>query len=354
MKKHNGIISLWKFLFCLVVAVHHATMAFSASGGKTKHPLFTLGAIAVEFFFITAGWLMAKKAIENKTEQGEIGKETAKYIFRKVKRFLPYFILAYLIALSVFAAINNYSISEIVSSLWNLSFLQMSGIKFANVLKPAWFISAMLIGMAVLYPLLLKFKKNFAYIGGLILVPLIYGFLFYSYGTVFVIYQHDTGIYAGVLRAIAGLTLGVVSYLWSQRIMGKKWTKAGKRALTLAGILGFLAVVISAMLCKKDFSYLQLPVLFMAITVAFSGQTLGLKKLSNGFVFFLEKLSLPLYLVHYTVAVLIAHIWDLDYKMMLILTMIISVAVSLLVYILAKGLTKLSDRVRLGGLLVKV
>ena len=75
MKKHNGIISFWKFVFCMVIIIFHAGEYFI---GK-QDILFKYGSIAVEFFFVVSGFLMCKSACAKKRKEKEsIGEETFK------------------------------------------------------------------------------------------------------------------------------------------------------------------------------------------------------------------------------------------------------------------------------------
>lgn len=82
MKKHNGIISFWKFMFSILILIFHCSDR--AKEGKV---LFIDGRIGVEFFFIVSGYLLAKKAFNNKENLDNIGKETFVYIWKKNKEF---------------------------------------------------------------------------------------------------------------------------------------------------------------------------------------------------------------------------------------------------------------------------
>lgn len=59
MKKRNGSIELYRFLFALVIMVRHIKPLFVSNG---YNRLFGRGALGVEFFFIVSGYLMAKNA----------------------------------------------------------------------------------------------------------------------------------------------------------------------------------------------------------------------------------------------------------------------------------------------------
>ncbi len=56
MKKHNGVIGLWKFIFCLLIVVLH-------TGIGIPNRIFKFGSIGVEFFFLVSGYLLAKSAV---------------------------------------------------------------------------------------------------------------------------------------------------------------------------------------------------------------------------------------------------------------------------------------------------
>jgi hypothetical protein len=50
--KRNGFIDFLKFIFAIIILIHHSWQFF---------PILPIGYIGVEFFFLVTGWLMAKK-----------------------------------------------------------------------------------------------------------------------------------------------------------------------------------------------------------------------------------------------------------------------------------------------------
>ena len=77
--KHNGIISLWKFIFAIVIVLFHSNSYFSPE----KRLFMSGGYIGVEFFFIVSGFYLAKNIQnENKSSNNNIGLETIKYIWK--------------------------------------------------------------------------------------------------------------------------------------------------------------------------------------------------------------------------------------------------------------------------------
>ncbi len=87
-KRHNGIISFWKFMFSLLVVFKHSANMAS----NTDNILFLYGSIAVDFFFVISGYFMTKSALKNNTDKNTIGKDTIIYIIKKVKSLFSIYI----------------------------------------------------------------------------------------------------------------------------------------------------------------------------------------------------------------------------------------------------------------------
>lgn len=67
-KKHNGIISIWKFIFAICILFHHASGQLV---GPDDVQVLRNFAIGVNFFFIVSGFLLAKSALQKSKEQTE-------------------------------------------------------------------------------------------------------------------------------------------------------------------------------------------------------------------------------------------------------------------------------------------
>ena len=88
--KHNGIISIWKFLFSLMIVVLHCDVL----AGSNDKVILSGGSIAVEFFFITSGYLMAVSAFKNKS-QNNIVSDTWHFLWKKIKAIFPYVLITF-------------------------------------------------------------------------------------------------------------------------------------------------------------------------------------------------------------------------------------------------------------------
>lgn len=299
IKKHNGIIGLWKFLFCLMIIIYHGR--FFTKG----HPLLYKGSIGVEFFFIVSGFLMARSALK-KNENENISKDTFNYIWKKYKTFIPYSIIGGILCLAILNYYTNLNCYKNISSFIETFLLSMSGIKCYSINRPIWYLSSMLIGMSILYPLLKKYKEKIIYT----VLPLVilFGFAYINQNKLN--YRNpDTWInftYVGNIRAIIELSLGSIVYLLYTKFKEIKFNNFGKFILTIIELIGFIAPFVTAQFVKHyKFDFIILILLSISILLAFSEQTLECKILSNKFVNYLEKLSFPLYIFNNPVRIFI-------------------------------------------------
>ena len=188
-KKYNGALDFWKFVFCLVILVFHVGEVY---GGKHGY-LLEWGRYAVEMFFIVSGYFMcvsAAKAEERHTGIS-LGKETFGFALHKIRRILPAYLYCYALGLCVwFVEVGRYVYLKegiiglfiaIVKMIPNFLLLSMSGVQGTQVVMITWYISAMLIAMLVIYPLLRKYKDTYTLIIAPVTALLISG---YFYNTV--------------------------------------------------------------------------------------------------------------------------------------------------------------------------
>jgi len=299
-KKHNGIISFWKFMFCFMIVVFHGKLFAKSS----KDAILIGGSIGVEFFFIVSGYLMTKSALKKKDDTNEsIGNETLKYVWKKYKSFIPYTLVTGIIGLIVYNIYNNPGIIKNLSNIHEILLFRMTGIRCLTVNIPTWYISSMLICMIILYPLLRKYKENFIYIVAPLIVLLGIGYLLHEYKNL-----RGPGIWLGItfkgnIRAFAELTLGSIVYLLSEKIKSIKFTNFGKLFITFIEIGSFILIFLISHFMESGIKYdgILLFIITVGITLAFSEQTLEYNFLCNKFSYWLERLSLTLYMIHWSV-----------------------------------------------------
>ncbi len=325
---HNGIISLWKFVFCIMIVIFHVTERIPEQGNWMKN-----GAIGVEFFFLVSGYLMAKKALNVKENNVHLGQENIQYIWKKVKSFFPYILIAFICSFIVKSWYNEYSKSQIINSIWNLFLLDMSGIKSTPIVGQTWYISSMLISMLILYPLVRKYKKNFIYIMAPVIVILVSGYLSHKTGNL----RGPTtwmGItYKGTLRAFFELSLGTILYEISEKIKRINFTNIGKLIITLIEVVGFVSIlfIVNIQNASNKYDFCMLLILSISITLAFSGNTLFYNFTNKKFIYYLEKLSLPIYLNHIWIIDLTTRLLkEVNYDLKVVLVILVSILFSII------------------------
>lgn len=293
--KHNGIISIWKFIYCVMIILYHISLDKSFNEKYT----FKYGAIGVEFFFIVSGYLLAKKAIDFGNVKNEnIGIETWRFILKKVKIFYPYILMVYFTSLPIMAFIEKYSRYNVLTSIWELLLMQSSGLYTTRVIPVAWYISSMILCSLILFPLILKYRNNYIYIFAPISIIFIWGFIIKRNGNFTNPWIWNTFTIVGNLRAFFELSLGVIVYDIAEKIKKINFTKISKLIISIIEFIGFISILLFVNIDKANNKYDSIMLLIMAlsITLAFSEKTLLFSFCNNKVFYFLEKLSLPMYL----------------------------------------------------------
>lgn len=302
-KKHNGIISLWKFLFCIMIVIYHG----SVLAKKGDYVILSRGSIGVEFFFLVSGYLMANSAL-NKKENDSIGKETINFVLKKYKTFLPYTILAGLLAITILLCIGQMRMEKFVYSIFDMLLLNMSGIKTFSVNGPIWYISSMLICMLIIYPLIRKYKENFLYIAVPIIVLLGFGYLSYTCNNLRDPNQWIIFTFKGNIRAFIELCLGSLMYLLCEKFKSIDFTTFVKVIITIIEITGFITIFLVSQFLTAKYDFMLVAILSISIILAFSEKTLEYNFLCNKFCYWLEKLSVSIFVFHFSVRLFIRNV----------------------------------------------
>jgi len=210
----NGKIEFLRFFFSVIIVINHSRIFL----GDKISP-FLGGSLAVEFFFFVSGYLMMA-SIEKKNSIGKpefIGKETACYLSRKWLSVIPESLISWMIAFAITSAATALSIGDmavlLIDSIWEPLLVSMTGLGKIDMNVVVWYISAMLICMAVLYPLLRKHCDITIHLIIPLASLLIFGYLYKNYG-------HPRGptnwlglTYKGVLRAFAEIGIGCLLFI---------------------------------------------------------------------------------------------------------------------------------------------
>ena len=83
-KIKNGYIELCRFLFCVMIVIHHNAREFETG------TILPSGFVAVEFFFFISGAMAMKHVMGEKEEIPQKMRYAVDYTLKKMKRIFPY------------------------------------------------------------------------------------------------------------------------------------------------------------------------------------------------------------------------------------------------------------------------
>lgn len=299
--KRNGKIELLRFLFCITVVIFHCNKYYLKLGGALA-PLSVAGRgyIGVEFFFVVSGFLMAKSALKAKGLHTPIATDTPKFLLKKAAAIFPPHTVAFVIALVPFLCTApglKKAAIMLVESVPGYFFLNKTGIPYKGVLSEEWYIGVMLTVMAILYPLLRKFQKNFSRIIAPLVAMFLMGYLAQKYGNIAGVNVWDGFVFKCFLRGIIGICLGTFSFEIAQWLKTVEFSKGVRVLLTLVELSLWGAVFLFAFsTLDKKYGFYALLAIFVAVTLTFSEVTCLNQVFNNKLCYTLGKLSLPIYI----------------------------------------------------------
>ncbi len=340
-KVKNGYIELCRFLFCMMIVLHHFEV--DADTGS----LLPSGYLAVEFFFFLSGCFLMRHISAEKREIPEKMRYAVGYTLEKLKRVFPYAACGILLCHIWRAFCTRNTPLEMIRGLVNLPyellFLPMTGVisvgpdRYLN--QPLWYLSAMLITLPLVMYLGLKIPDVFRSYMVWILPLMIHGWMIMHLGSA----GSWGGVtflgYSGILRAFADLLMGCGIYLAAECLKKRKVKAAGKLLLTAVEILFLLGCFALAVPSPEPYNFevaAGMLAVFLTITVSGVSYTSLVK---GKFFEWLGKLSLPVYCVHSGVMPIVQeYAGDYPYPAKLGLILGISILLSvIMVYGIEKG-----------------
>ena len=305
MKQKNGKIELLRFLFSIAVLCFHILKyilgEISPKNG-IRLALFPGGAMGVEFFFILSGFLMASSLYYAKNcQSSSLGSETLRFIKNKFVSLLPMRLIVFVLLFAVTLLTNSWGIGtlikKVLSYIPGFFLVQMSGIGVPYLNHIEWYLSVMLIGMFILYPLL---RKNFDTVSKIIAplaTVLILGYLYQSAGRLTGVTAWDGLCYRSMLRGLSELCLGIFIFVICQKL--QTVTLSGFKKLAFTGFeiaCWVTAFTMMLLVLPRNYEFYILFFIAVGAILSFSNLSYGSRMLNNKVIFYLGKLSLPIYL----------------------------------------------------------
>lgn len=298
--KRNNLVEGMRFLFSLLVVGYHVQASLNDG---TSH-WFANGAVAVEFFFLLSGFLFARTIEKAHLRSESILPATGHMMHGKIAGILPAHIGANLLMILVLIAFSLSTLpARLLEGIPGLFLVQMAAVwdnsyELALVV-PEWYLSAMLLGMLLMFPLGLLLRKKWK---GMTATLVSLG-IFMTAGVGAAVLLH--GVPKNLeqdLRALSELHLGIIAYYLVEKIKVKKILP--KRKWKVMELCGYLLPVILGVLPLP--SSLQ-PVCMIVtvlgtlvaliITFAGLGTHFSNERFNNCFGF-LGSISLLIYLFH--------------------------------------------------------
>lgn len=308
-KKYNPQIDIAKFLFSIIIILYHSNklVAFDVH-------LFQYGYTAVEFFFMITGYLMVCSS--KKFDTACLGKSTLNFTINKVKSFYLYFLISFIVAFLVrnlsFYIDKTLTLEKLfdnaVLSINEIFLLHTTGIDFGKIYNgPTWYLSAMIVAILILFPIVLKFKDWFTNCGGLLIAILSFAVISQTKGNLNTVAWHEF-ISLGVVRAIGGLSLGAFLFGLIEKLKENKIElKPVPKTLLFLFQLFLTAFLLFIMHTKgrNKFDFIALLLIFFVTFLVLSGLTTPNKLIGVRLFNVLGKFSLIAYLNHRSVIYLL-------------------------------------------------
>ena len=286
----NGFIEFERFIFCLLVMLHHY-------GGMSP-----AGYLGVDFFFILSGFLLMKNYERENGNRISSVDSAWKYTISRYFRIIPHFVFTYILSIIILFVLGyNAPIgSYFVNGLWELLMLSGFGIPINLVIGPGWYCSSLLIAGFIVYLLLCYNKNLFIKFVTPVSAMLVFSWLWNSFGNINRWTQYDSFISTGTLRGFVEIGIGclcfcVCKYIKEKYINNKYFSFWVPVIQILA-----LSFVLFIILRKGSSYYDFFCVIIFAISIILAFTEIGwLNKVCNNFLFrFLGKISMSVFLNH--------------------------------------------------------
>lgn len=287
----NGEIELLRFVFAIIVFLSHVSVL--------PH-----GGVAVDFFFILTGCL-TMSTIVKKSNSGHPPLSCFDFIRHKISIFYVEAVVAAFLSIMVYILAHSSPDilhKSIITLTNNILLIKMTGIlPYPSDYNGAtWFLSSMIIGLLIVYPLLSHYGTH------PLLLSLgigISGYLCTAHTRLTGVYDWICFTYEGNLRAIGGLLLGAFAYSSAMKLRAYSLPRIIRTCLSFFLMASLMGVIFISYLPHTKFHGYSLCANFAIVTLAFSEQSITHKTFCCKPALILGSLSLPLYLSHRAISI---------------------------------------------------
>ena len=299
--KRNTLVEWMRFLFSLLVVGYHIQMSMEDSAVH----FFANGAVAVEFFFLISGYFMAR-SVEKVSKKTDIRllPETGAFIKGKIMGILPGHIAAMLLMILVVVFFDHANAGwRLGRGIPGMFLVQMGafwdGSYTESLIIPEWYLSAMLLCMLVMFPVLLLLRKKWESLHS----TLISLGIFSGAALILALFLH--GMPQNLVwdfRAMLEMHIGMLIYEAASRFVQRDTFNASK--LKAAECIGYgLPVLLGFLPLPGSLQSVCMAVTIigvgLAMIITFSGKGIQIRNESASQTFaYLGSISLFIYLFH--------------------------------------------------------
>lgn len=208
MKDRFGKISLWKFLFSIMIIIFHVGNVLDYNKFRFN---FGSGSIAVDFFFVVSGFFFCRKYINYEIKKS-LGEDSFNYLVNRTSRFIKYIIILLIIAIPFSILCLKFNFTSVINAFYKLLYIPYHGKCNSEIFGITWYIMAMILVESMLFPFLVKYKKEFVYIVSPIIIVLLGSYLLIRYGHFATPWKMGSILYKGILRGIFEINIGMYLY----------------------------------------------------------------------------------------------------------------------------------------------
>lgn len=297
------ILDFVRFVLALLVAMMHF------NGFAAPHKAY----LAVDFFFILSGFVLTiayERKASTETFYGA-------YIADRIARLYPLHLLTLLLLVPInvlfFWTSNgqllengwSYQDGRIYTFILNLLLLQNVGLNASGSWNaPAWSISVEMFLNLFLGLMLIAIARKRLVWPFLLAVPLIcYAVIFTLFGSLGVIYERAFGfLNSGLLRGVAGISLGVLSYqLWQWLEHRPASLAISKYVAVGTAVASLLIMLVFTDLPNGDFAIIPLMFAFVTSVAVVEKRSPIREGRIRSVLIQLGALSYGVYLIHWLV-----------------------------------------------------
>ena len=269
----NITVDVLRMIFAFVIVFHHIFIG-------TEYHIH--GYLAVDFFFIVSGYMLINTYRRNKEEGKEVS--TLRFCAHKLMSFLPYLIFAVLVSALVYGSIaysDTGRFDRFLESAWfeieNVFLVSMLGFYRDPLI---WYLSAMMIGSAILYFLMSRFGSDIFRYAAPIAAVILFAVIFAESVTVSTPNHFVYGVVKkGLLRGIADMCLGIFAFEVVEYTKRMQFPQE-KIVLGIAEVLCYLVVLVAIFavspsddLQRRVYDIAVISLLFVGLTITFSGRS---------------------------------------------------------------------------------